>query len=140
KFHDPWNQMPNVQEISQIFDVDYKPSFRIRYKNFCEHNKTFRSKIKKVFVVLFRPVVRPFRMRIEGLLECYSYKICDFVEEKTWDRYLRMSEEIKTLKDIVTFQSQTIENLMTFVDERIWKAEQNINQTTDGRIWKAEQT
>ena len=147
KYHEPWDMAREIAELDQIFDENYKPSFRVRYRNFCAHNRTFGAKVKKVCTVMLRPLARPFRRRIEGLLNNLEKNICDFVEDKTWDRYLRLSSELKKEYELAYIQMQSDINRLQeqlraisgAVDARIWKAEQNINQTTDGRIWKAEQ-
>lgn len=147
KYGSPWGAFDEIGELNQIFDENYKPSFRLRYKSFCAHNKTLGAKGKKLCVVMLRPVFRPFRRRIEGLLNNLERNICDFVEAKTWDRYLRISGELKDLCEQKQLEIERLNkqlsameaNIVSLTDSRIWQAEQNINQITDGRIWQAEQ-
>lgn len=147
KYHEPWDANREIAELSQIFDEDYKPSFKVRYRNFCAHNRTFGSKIKRICIVMLRPLARPFRRRIEGLLDNLEKNICDFVEDKTWDRYLRLSAELKKEYELAFMQMQSEINRLQeqlgvvsgTVDARILQAEQGINQTLDGQIWKAVQ-
>ncbi len=151
KYDSPWDNFDEIGELSQIFDENYRPSFGLRYKNFCAHNKTLGAKGKKICVVMLRPLFRPFRRRIEGLLNNLERNICDFVEAKTWDRYLRLSGELKKeYADLCEQKQLEIEklnnklsameaNIVSLTNSRIWRAEQNINQVTDGRIWQAEQ-
>ena len=151
KYHAPWDAQYEVKELSQIFDESYRPSFRLRYKEFCAHNTTLGSKIKKIVVVCLRPLARPFRARIEGLLNRLEKNTCDYVEDKTWDRYLRLSAELQQISiELQARQSALVEllemrmqdmaqELIQSMDSRIWQAEQILTQSTDSRIWKAEQ-
>lgn len=151
KYDSPWDSFDEIGELNQIFDENYKPSVRLRYKNFCAHNKTLGAKTRKVCVVMLRPVFRPFRKRIEGLLNNLERNICDFVEAKTWDRYLRLSGELKKEYADLCEQkqleidrlnkqlSEMEENIVSLTNSRIWQAEKIITKTVDGRIWQAEQ-
>ena len=148
KYHAPWDAQYEVKELNQIFDNNYQPSFILRYKEFCAHNTTLGSKIKKIITVCLRPLARPFRTRIEGLLDRLEKNVCDYIEDKTWDRYLRLSAELRqTSAELQARQAARLEMrmqdmaqvLIQSMDSRIWQAEQALTQSTDSRIWQAEQ-
>ena len=147
KYHAPWDAQYEVKELNQIFDNNYQPSFILRYKEFCAHNTTLGSKIKKIITVCLRPLARPFRTRIEGLLDRLEKNVCDYIEDKTWDRYLRLSAELRqTSAELQARQAARLEMrmqdmaqvLIQSMDSRIWQAEQALTQSTDSRIWRAE--
>ena len=148
KYHAPWDAQYEVKELNQIFDNNYQPSFILRYKEFCAHNTTLGSKIKKIITVCLRPLARPFRTRIEGLLDRLEKNVCDYIEDKTWDRYLRLSAELRqTSAELQARQAVRLEMrmqdmaqvLIQRMDSRVWQAEQALTQSIDGRIWQAEQ-
>ncbi len=147
----PWDAQYEVKELNQIFEENYRPSFRLRYKEFCAHNTTLGSKIKKISVVCLRPLARPFRTRLEGLLNRLEKNICNYIEDRTWDRYLRLSAELQQASaELQARQSAMLEaleiwmenmeqTLIQSMDSRIWQAEQALTQSVDSRIWQAEQ-
>ena len=155
----PWDAEYDIQEISQIFSENYKPSFIVRYRNFCAHNKSFISKIKKIGVVILRPLARPFRRRLEAITWNSVNNVCSRIEDnilqqmqKKQDDLIDQIERLTALQDKRIEQAERLINqtmdervwkseqiVNQTIDERIWKAEQLINQTMDGRIWKAEQ-
>ena len=148
KYHAPWDAQYEVKELNQIFDNNYQPSFILRYKEFCAHNTTLGSKIKKIITVCLRPLARPFRTRIEGLLDRLEKNVCDYIEDKTWDRYLRLSAELRqTSAELQARQAARLEMrmqdmaqvLIQSMDSRIWQAEQALTQSTESQIRQAEQ-
>ncbi len=140
----PWDAEYNIQELNQIFLEDYKPSFLVRYKNFCAHNKTTGAKIKKICVVALRPFVRPFRKRLEAITWNSANNACGRIETSIIQEIQKNQDEltahIERLTDLLDKRiEQSEQKINKTLDERVWKAEQLINQTMDGRIWKAEQ-
>ncbi len=156
KYHEPWNNLTHVNELNEIFDENYKRSYSIRLKQFFRHNKSMKSKMKKICKFLIRPICRPFYNRIKVLLNNSEMNILNHIEWKTWDRYQRLIEVIDLKEKEIDNKLVKIDslskkydefnnkltcienNILEVIDNRVWKAEEIITGNIDGRIWKAE--
>lgn len=66
KYHEPWNNSIYVNGLNEIFDENYKPLYSLRIKQFLKHNKTMKSKVKKICKVMIRIICRKFYNRINN--------------------------------------------------------------------------
>ena len=140
KYYAPWNAKYTIAELDEIFDENYRPSLRIRYKNFCAQNRTLGAKIRKIIVVLLRPLARPFRRRMEGMLYNVERNVCNYIEDKTWDRYLRLEESSRQIAALIREEREQMDRLLETVERRVAEIGGNVVRATEDRILKAEGT
>lgn len=97
KYNAPWDADYEVEELNQVFAENYHPGWKIRLKHFLRDNKTWYARLRKIVVVALRPVVRPIRNRMEGLLNQLEDHVCHHINDITWDRYQRLSSEMSEI-------------------------------------------
>lgn len=134
-----------VESIEHLFKHRYSLMKRVQ-------NKMRNYSLKYLLKKLMMPLYRPFKHRICDRFDQLRQQLWD-LDGHIYDHYEEILIKIRSLEQdihvqncqlekvisMLNSQNNKIDNFTAAFDARIWKAEQNINQTTDSRVWKAEQ-
>ena len=104
-YNEAWSNPQDVMDIDEVFDPNYKPPFKFKLKRFLRNNPTMKLKIKKILRKSLKPLAHPFRRRLEALFNQAQDRICNHINDMTWDRYCKLERKI---------------------DNKVWQAEKRI--------------
>lgn len=112
-YNEAWSNPQDVINIEEIFNSNYKPSLKFKIKRFLRNNPTMKLKIKKILRKSLKPLAHPFRRRLEALFKQTEDRICNHINDITWDRYWRIERKI---------------------DNKVWEAEKRIIQLHESLV------